>query len=67
MESSSECIETLTNFHNYFQMNFDGFNSGGCSYGGFVLQQFVADNSSYKRVNHGPYCDLHTPNQPLIR
>ena len=43
---------------------FDGWNEGGCTYGGFLFKQFL-NNSQLEPQTLGPYCTLTEPNHPI--
>ena len=43
---------------------FDGWNEGGCTYGGFLFKQFLND-SQLEPQTLGPYCTDTEPNHPL--
>ena len=43
---------------------FDGWNDGGCTYGGFLFKQFLND-SQLEPQSLGPYCTDTEPNHPL--
>ena len=44
--------------------HFDGWNEGGCTYGGFLFKQFLNDSQLEPQVL-GPYCTETEPNHPL--
>ena len=44
---------------------FDGYNEGGCSLGGFTLTQF-RNHTNFKESRLGPFCFGATPYEPLL-
>ena len=44
--------------------HFDGWNEGGCTYGGFLFKQYLND-SQLEPQTLGPYCTETEPNHPL--
>ena len=44
--------------------HFGGLHEGGCTYGGFLIKQFLND-SQLEAQTLGPYCTDTEPNHPL--